>query len=77
MSPKTGTTSDTDNVTCQEESLNTKRETCNYQNNMSNQGKFMNNNKKKNKWFGDEMIFHDNWATGEYTETMRIGSINI
>ncbi len=72
-----GTTCDTDNVTCREESLNTKRETYNYQNNMRNQGKYINSNKKKNEWFGDEMIFHDNWATGEYTETMRIGSINI
>ncbi len=70
MSPILGTTCDTDNVTCREESLIPKRETHNYQNNMQNQSKYINNNDEKNEWFGDEMIFHDHWLTGGYTETM-------
>jgi hypothetical protein len=31
----------------------------------------------KNDWFGDKMLFHDHWPTGEYTETMHIVAINI
>jgi hypothetical protein len=31
----------------------------------------------KNDWFGDKMLFHDHWPTGEYTETIRIAAINI
>jgi hypothetical protein len=36
-----------------------------------------NNDETKNDWFGDKMLFHDHWPTGEYTETMRIAAINI
>jgi hypothetical protein len=28
-------------------------------------------------WFGDELTFNDRWKSGEYTDTLRIGAINI
>ncbi len=34
-------------------------------------------NNDHNKWFGDELIFNERWNSGEYTETIRIGAINI
>jgi hypothetical protein len=37
----------------------------------------MSQNSDTNKWFGDKLEFHPQWVTGEYTETFRVGALNI
>jgi exonuclease III len=36
-----------------------------------------NNNIGITQWFGDELKFNENWSSGEYNETFRVGSVNI